>query len=120
MWVGSRTIFIWVNSITVIQTFSKKSDTKKRDEWDARVHASTTYRGSAHVEANGGDGDRASGESLGRARAELNLQSGINDRVVVVVSRSSCFSSSSVCLCVCIHLSNHKSSNKPNVFEFFE
>lgn len=37
------------------------------------MNASTTYRGSAHVEANGGDGDRASGESLGRARAELNL-----------------------------------------------
>lgn len=87
MWVGSRPIVIWVNSITVIQTASKKSETTNG------MSATTTYRGSAHVEANGGDGDRAGGESLGRARAELNLQSGTRERVVVVVSRGSWFSS---------------------------
>jgi len=77
--------------------FKKERHEKKRDEWDARVRASTTYRGSAHVEANGGDGDRASGESLGRARAELNLQSGTRRR-----RRQSRFVvlASSVCLCV--------------------
>ena len=54
---------------------------KKETSSSARgwMNASTTYRGSAHVEANGGDGDRASGVLLERALAR-----GARDNVTVI------------------------------------